>query len=286
MAQAPSKEIRDRVVAAVEAGATHREASERLPSEGVRFAARECARLSRIGTEDRHRRRRPSQLGLGHADGPRSTDKGRRLPGLFGATLRAEHADARPLIPDAAPQLPAMPGGEAIARDYGTTGLTLRNHPLALLRPVLRRLRCDDSRTLAQAAQGRRVRVPGLTLMRQQPMTAKGVIFVTIEDEFGMANVVVYTHISTRDRVQLLTSRLMLVEGRVEREAKHAEVPIVHLIASRIIDRSDLLDQLSTINDQEDGAWAERMLGRADEVKRPEPGSRRLKVPRTGTPRH
>ncbi|WP_211866988.1 hypothetical protein [Neoroseomonas terrae] len=112
-------------------------------------------------------------------------------------------------------------------------------------------------------------------------MTAKGVIFVTIEDEHGTANVVAYAHISARDRVPLLTSRLMLIEGRVEREDKHAEVPIVHLIASRIIDRSDLLDQIGRIDGQDDGAWAERMLGRADEVKRPEPGSRRVKMPGT-----
>ncbi|MBR0652038.1 hypothetical protein GXW78_20415 [Roseomonas terrae] len=197
---------------------------------------------------------------------------------LFGAAVEA---DNRPLIPEAEPQLPAMPEGEEIARDYGTTGLTLRSHPLALLRPVLAQLRCDDSRTLARFAQGRRVRVPGLTLMRQQPMTAKGVVFVTIEDEFGVANVVVYAHVSARDRTALLTSRLMLVEGRIEREDKHAEVPIVHLIASRLIDRSDLLDQLGTIDGQEDGMWAERMLGRADEVKRPEPGSRRVKMPGT-----
>lgn len=94
-------------------------------------------------------------------------------------------------------------------------------------------------------------------------------------------NVVVYAHISERDRVPMLTSRLLVVEGRVEREDKHAEVPIVHLIASRLIDRSDLLDTLAKIDGQDDGAWAERMLGRAEEVKRPEPGSRRMKMPGT-----
>ncbi|MBR0664394.1 hypothetical protein GXW71_08510 [Roseomonas hellenica] len=175
-----------------------------------------------------------------------------------------------------------MAEGEAIGLDYGSTGLTLGRHPLTLLRPVLARLRCDDSRLLARAPQGRRVRLPGLVLMRQQPMTAKGVIFVTIEDEHGNANVVVYAHVSERDRVPLLTSRLLVVEGRVEREDKHAEVPIVHLIASRLIDRSDLLDTLAQIDGQDDGAWAERMLGRADEVKRPEPGSRRVKMPGRG----
>jgi DNA polymerase III alpha subunit len=80
-------------------------------------------------------------------------------------------------------------------------------------------------------------------------LTAKGVIFVTIEDEHGHANVVVYAHVSERDRVPLLTSRLLVVEGRVEREDEHAEVPIVHLIAARLIDRSELLEVLPAIDE-------------------------------------
>lgn len=95
------------------------------------------------------------------------------------------------------------------------------------------------------------------------------------------ANVVVYAHASARDRVSLLTSRLLVVEGRVEREDQHAEVPIIHLIAARLIDRSDLLDTLARTDGLDDGAWAEKTLGRADEVKRPEPGSRRVKMPGT-----
>lgn len=103
---------------------------------------------------------------------------------------------------------------------------------------------------------------------------------MTIEDERGDANVVAYAHVSERDRVPLLTSRMLVVEGRVEREDQHAEVPIVHLIAARLVDRPDLLDTLAKIDGQDAGAWAEKMLGRADEVKRPEPGSRRVKMPR------
>ena len=91
---------------------------------------------------------------------------------------------------------------------------------------------------------GRRVRVPGLVLMRQQPMTAKDAIFVTIEDKHGHANVVVYAHGSERDSIPLLTSRLLVVDGPVEREDQHSEVPIIYLIASRLIDRSDLLRRL------------------------------------------
>ncbi|MBR0658368.1 error-prone DNA polymerase [Neoroseomonas oryzicola] len=170
---------------------------------------------------------------------------------LFAAVAAADHPEVRSLIPEPAPTLPAMPEGEAIGRDYSATGLTLRRHPLALLRPILARLRCDDTRTLARAPAGRRVHVPGLVLMRQQPMTAKGVIFMTIEDEHGHGNIVVYTHIAERDRIPLLTSRLIVVEGRVEREDQHAEVPIIHLIASRLIDRSDLLRQLMAMGNDD-----------------------------------
>lgn len=91
-------------------------------------------------------------------------------------------------------------------------------------------------------------------------MTARGVIFVTIEDEHGQANAVVYAHVSRRDCVPLLTSRLLVVEGRVEREDQHAEVPIIHLIAAQLIDRSDLLGALPTI----DGVAAPAAATQAD----------------------
>jgi error-prone DNA polymerase len=152
---------------------------------------------------------------------------------------------------------------------------------MALLRPQLSLTRCDDSGTMARVRSGQRVRVPGLVLMRQRPMTAKGVIFVTIEDEHGHANVVVYAHVSERDRATLIGGRLLVVEGRVQREDEHSEVPIIHLIARRLIDRSDLLDTLAHIDGKEDGAWAERGLGRPNEVKRPAPGSQRVKMPPT-----
>ncbi len=128
---------------------------------------------------------------------------------------------------------------------------------------------------------GSRVRLPGLVLMRQRPGTAKGVVFVTVEDEFGSANLVVYADVGARDRRALGGARLLVAEGRVERETEHAEVPITHLICRRLVDRSDLLDGLSSV-DGADAAWAARSLGQADEVRRPEPGSRSpSKLPRS-----
>jgi error-prone DNA polymerase len=79
---------------------------------------------------------------------------------------------------------------------------------------------------------------------------------------------------SARDRRALVAARLLVVEGRVERETERAEVPITHLICRRLTDRSDLLDRLSSVDGGDAAAWARRALGRADEVRRPEPGSR------------
>ena len=117
------------------------------------------------------------------------------------------------------------------------------------------------------------MRLPGITLLRQQPGTAKGVGFVTVEDEYGEANVVVYKAVGARDRQALLGARLLVTEGRVERVDDRAEIPTIHLIARRLEDRSDLLDRLGQLDGAEAG-W-DRLLSRADEVRRPEPGSRR-----------
>jgi error-prone DNA polymerase len=160
-----------------------------------------------------------------------------------------------------------------VVEDYRSTGLTLGRHPLALLRPVLAKVARDDTRSLATTRQGSSVRIAGLVLMRQRPGTAKGVVFLTIEDEWGVGNLVVYAAIAARDRAALIAGRMLVAEGRVERVVENAEVPITHLIVRRLIDRSDLLDGLLGGSE-----WVERAIGRADEVKRPDPGSRRPKA--------
>src|SRR3712207_8090582 len=87
-----------------------------------------------------------------------------------------------------------------------------------------------------------------------------------------------YTTLFRSDRRALVGARLLVAEGRVERETEHAEVPITHLICRRLVDRSDLLDRLSSI-DGDQNTWAGRALGRADEVRKPEPGSVRPQPP-------
>ena len=112
-------------------------------------------------------------------------------------------------------------------------------------------------------------------LIRQRPGSAKGVVFLTVEDEHGVANLVVFERIAARDRAALVSGRLLIAEGRVEREVAQAEVPITHLIVERLLDRSDLLSRLVEIDGDatQDQGWTEKALGRADEVRRPEPGS-------------
>ncbi len=172
----------------------------------------------------------------------------------------------------ALPGLPQEGEGEMVVSDYVATGMTLGRHPLALLRPVLTELGCTDTHALRSARSGRRVRLGGMVLMRQQPGTAKGVVFVTVEDEHGVANLVVFADVAARDRQALICSRLLVVEGQVQREDEAVEVPVIHILAKRLVDRSDLLDGLGKIDGS--AGWG-RALGRADEVRRPEPGSRR-----------
>ncbi|WP_426958904.1 error-prone DNA polymerase [Muricoccus radiodurans] len=162
---------------------------------------------------------------------------------------------------EARPRLPSETGGEETVLDYGATGLTLRAHPLALLRDALSGLRCVDSRAVTAGRQGQRLRVAGMVLVRQRPGTAKGVVFFTLEDEFGVVNLVLHKHTVEAHRAPVVAARLLLVEGRVERYDKGA-VPIVHLLAQRLEDRSDLLDGLHRLGP------VPIPLARADEVSR------------------
>ena len=154
--------------------------------------------------------------------------------------------------------------------------MTLRQHPLALLRPALYQLGLHDTRKLREVCQGQITCVPSMMLMRQRPGTAKGVVFVKVADERGKANLVVYANVGARDRAALIEARLLIAEGQIDRTGEHAKVPVLHLIARKLTDRSDLLNGLGQVDDASAG-W-DRLLGRADEVRRPDPGSRRPDV--------
>jgi error-prone DNA polymerase len=151
-----------------------------------------------------------------------------------------------PLLGDAPvretdPVLAAPTEGEDLVADYASLGLTLGRHPLALLRPRLARMRLATAAELRGLPHGRSARAAGIVVGRQRPDTASGVIFVTLEDETGSVNVIVWRDLADRQRRELLGSRLMGVHGTLEREGE-----VVHLIAKRLVDHSELLGALQT----------------------------------------
>lgn len=141
--------------------------------------------------------------------------------------------------PEPAVELPVPTVGEDLVADYHTLGTTLGPHPLALLRPRLRALGCRSSRELVGAEHGDSVAVAGIVVGRQRPQTASGVTFVTLEDEHGMVNVVVWRELAERQRRALVGAQLLKVSGRLEQEKG-----VRHLIARRLEDISPLLNGL------------------------------------------
>jgi error-prone DNA polymerase len=141
--------------------------------------------------------------------------------------------------PDALPLLPVPTEGAEIVADYRSLGLTLRRHPMALLRARLMQRRLLSAREIAEAPPGARVRTSGLVINRQRPASANNVTFVTLEDETGYINLVVWPDLAERQRAVLLGARLLSVAGEVQRESG-----VTHLIARRLGDDSALLGGL------------------------------------------
>jgi error-prone DNA polymerase len=137
--------------------------------------------------------------------------------------------------------LPPPTEAENLVADYASTGLTLGRHPLALLRPRLARMRFAATEEIRLLPSGSRVRAAGIVTGRQRPGTASGTVFVTLEDETGCINVIVWRDLTERQRRELLGARLMGVDGVLEREGE-----VMHLIARRLTDHSALLGELAT----------------------------------------
>jgi error-prone DNA polymerase len=123
---------------------------------------------------------------------------------------------------------------EHVLADYRATGLSLRDHPLRFLRHELDRLRVTPAKDLATSPDGRRITVAGLVLLRQRPGTASGITFVTLEDETGMTNLIVYPAVWEKFHVAARTARLMLARGILQRQHD-----IIHVLVDRIDDLSD-----------------------------------------------
>jgi error-prone DNA polymerase len=153
------------------------------------------------------------------------------LPLFTEAPAQAEQGVALPL--------PSV--GENLMADYALVGTTRGPHPLRLLRSQLKARGCRSSKQLKQMKDNTYVKVAGLVTGRQRPGTASGVTFVTLEDEHGMINVVVWRTLAERQRKELVHSQLLQVQGKLE----HKE-GIRHLIASRLTDLTPMLQGLDT----------------------------------------
>jgi error-prone DNA polymerase len=178
---------------------------------------------------------------LAAADALRSLSGHRRHARWQVAALGRESGLMREApIEEIAVQLPEAPEGQEIAADYASLGLTLRRHPLALLRPKLSSMRLSTAKELLEYPNGRLARTSGIVTVRQRPATAKGTIFVTIEDETGCTNIIVWKDVIERQRKELLSAMLLTVYGVWQREGE-----VRHLVARRLVDHSKLLGQLN-----------------------------------------
>jgi error-prone DNA polymerase len=130
--------------------------------------------------------------------------------------------------------------GEHVVEDYRTVGLSLKTHPCALLRDELAPRRAIKAEELAHSRNGERARVSGLVLVRQRPGTASGVIFMTLEDETGIANIVIWPKLFEQFRTEVLGGRLVAIDGPVQSESG-----VIHVIAERVHDWTPLLAKLA-----------------------------------------
>jgi len=226
-----------RLVSGLHAHAAQRLLQARAQVPQHRFASTEDLAL-------RARLDRQDLQALAAADALRALS-GHRRQQMWDA---AAQLHALPLLQQApvheeALQLPAAPEGEDILFDYAATGLTLRRHPLALLRPQLARWRLRTAAQLRDLPDGCAVRACGIVTVRQQPGTAKGVTFVTLEDETGTVNVIVWKALRERQRRELVRARLLAVQGTWQRDVESGG-EVRHLIANRLRDLTPLLGEL------------------------------------------
>jgi len=171
--------------------------------------------------------------------------------------------------------LPALTLGEAVADDYSSFSMSLRSHPLALLRPTFAQRGISSTEVLEHSRNDDVFTLAGLVLVRQRPGTASGVVFVTLEDEKGIANLVVWPKVFETHRRIVMGARLLAVRGRIQREGI-----VIHLVAEELWDLSAELDSISELD------TFHLTNGRGDEV-RTDPGDRRaMKIAEANATRH
>lgn len=168
--------------------------------------------------------------------------------GLFEGQLMASEQDV---------QLPEMTLSEHVIHDYAATSLSLKQHPVSFVREQLNALGVVSSKELEHINDGKIVKVAGLVLVRQRPGTASGICFITVEDETGTANLVVFQNLFDTYRKEVLRSKLLMVEGKVQKEGS-----VIHVVVSKCMNASGLLRKLAANEEQEPDVLT---LSRADE---------------------
>ncbi|RWY54375.1 DNA polymerase III subunit alpha [Mucilaginibacter gilvus] len=174
---------------------------------------------------------------------------------------------------EAAPDLPPMTRGEHVVQDYISTGLSLKDHPVGLLRAKLTQLRNIRVSDLSHKKDGDYVCVAGLITVRQRPGTAKGVLFMTLEDETGSANLVVWQKLFDKYRKEIVQSRLLMVAGKLQ-----IANGVTHLVVQRCFNLTALLRSLTETTDE-----LPQTLARGDETTKPYDYDLRSTVPAVST---
>lgn len=185
--------------------------------------------------------------------------RGRGLP-LFEASEVAEHGV------EAKVELPEMPMSEHVLQDYQTTRLSLKAHPMHFLRQKYAEAGVLTTQAAVTGPPGRRVDVAGVVLVRQRPGSANGVFFITIEDETGIANLVVWPKIGELYRPVVMGARILMVRGRIQRADN-----VTHVVADQLFDRTE---DLTSLTEHAQTDPLKNAIARADEVIRPVPERR------------
>ena len=247
LAKGLNEEHGARIVAA-RAGGSYASIEELWRRAGVPVAA-----LRRLAEADAY-----GSLGLGRRESLWAIRALRDEPlPLFAAAAQREAGLAPELI-ETPVTLRPMTEGRQVVEDYRSRGLSLRRHPVAFLRSELERLRAVPCSTLRVARDGRRLTIAGLVLVRQKPGSAKGVMFITLEDETEVANLVVWAQVFERHRRLILSASMMAVRGRVQRAGE-----VVHVVVEDLFDLSPWLHRIA----RDEGADAVLRTGRGDEAK-------------------
>jgi len=159
--------------------------------------------------------------------------------------------------------LPLMTNAEHVVQDYAATSLSLKAHPVSFVREQLRMLHIRSTKELDDLKDGDPVKVAGLVTVRQRPGTAKGICFITIEDETGFSNLVVFEKLFTQYRKEIIGSKLLMAEGKLQREGE-----VVHIIVKRCFNLSKMLRGLNLAENDNQPVLT---LSRADEKSTPYP---------------